>query len=513
MKKIGIYISLVMGMVIASCENDLDIANPDTPAFEVFWQNATDAEQGVNAIYSTLHRGAISRWQPMIQVSLSDEGQSRSPWTELANALDKFIIPNYNFEILRDMWRDNYIGIFRANQVLANVPGIEMDQAVRNRFLGEAYFLRGFFYYNLASLWGRAPLMLTPSTPTSTPADLPPTATREQVWAQVEADLTQAMALLPVEYAEDKDLGRATQGAARALLAKALMQQEKYTQALVPLAWLVTGPGAGIYSLMPDFRDNFLVTTENNQESVFEWQFAENLTERTDDDVATPQHNYGTSIAQFLAPRGIGWSDMQANRWLINEFQDEETESGERDPRLEATFIYDSTDVRGPDFTIVYGRTFTERYGADNDEVWFRKFLNDHWKNEEGYRSPNNYRFIRYADVLLMYAECLNQTGATTEAYPYVDRVRERVGLAPLSDVMPGLSQDAFLEQLKHERLLELCGEGHRWTDLARWGDLGPQLANRDPAFTNFQVGKNEVLPIPQQDLDINPNMEQNPNW
>ncbi|MGE5429401.1 MAG: RagB/SusD family nutrient uptake outer membrane protein [Methylococcaceae bacterium] len=508
MKKISIYITLIIGMIIASCENDLEIVNPNQPTIVVFWKNATDAEQGVNAIYSTLHRGAISRWQPMMGISLSDEGMSKSPWTDLANALDKFIIPNYNFDIVRDVWRDNYIGIFRANQVLAYVPAIEMDATLKNRYLGEAYFLRGFFYFNLATLWGNVPLMLTPSTPT----DRPSTASQAAVWAQIEADLTQAIANLPEKYTDSKDLGRATKGAANALLAKALMQQQKYQQALTPLQWLVTGPGATIYSLMPDYRDNFLVTTENNSESVFEWQFQENLTERTDDDVATPQHNYGTSIAQFLAPRGIGWSDMQSNRWMIREFEREQTVSGERDPRLAATFIYDSTDVRGPEFTMVYGQNFAQRYGA-NSEVWFRKFLNDHWKNEEGYRSPNNYRYIRYADVLLMYAECLNETGSTTAAYEFVDRVRERAGLAPLSQVKPGLSKEDFLSQIKTERLLELCGEGHRWNDLARWGDLGPELAFRDPAFANFVKGKNELLPIPQQDLDINPNLKQNPNW
>ncbi len=112
-----------------------------------------------------------------------------------------------------------------------------------------------------------------------------------------------------------------------------------------------------------------------------------------------------------------------------------------------------------------------------------------------------------------MYAECLNELGRTVEAYQYVDRVRSRVNLPALSDVMPNLSQAEFLEQIKHERLLELTGEGHRFNDLKRWGDLGPELADRDPGFANFQIGKHELLPIPQSDLDINPNLTQNPNW
>ena len=274
------------------------------------------------------------------------------------------------------------------------------------------------------------------------------------------------------------------------------------------------GQGGDIYDLTSDYRDNFLITTENNVESVFEWQFAENPNEYTDDDIATPNHNYGTSMAQFTAPVGIGWSDAEARRWVIYEF-DELTVDGNRDPRVEASFLFDSTNINGPNETMIYGVSFTDRYGdgPDSKRVWVRKFLNDHWKNEEGYRSPNNYRYIRYSDVLLMYAECLNALGRTGEAYAHVDRVRERANLAPLSTAKPGLSQDAFLEQIKHERLLELAGEGHRWNDLMRWGDVGPGLAGNDPAFNNFEVGKHELLPIPQVDLDVNPNLDQNPNW
>jgi hypothetical protein len=509
MKKIYVYIVLAAAAMFGGCEEDLDILNPNEPTIEVFWQNAQDAEQGVNAIYSTSHRGGFSRWMPMLYISRSDIGYSASPWADLANALDRFIQPDYNFGPVTDVWVDNYVGIFRANQVIANVPNIDMDESLKQRLLGEAHFLRAMFYFHLASLWGNVPLMLDPSTPT----DLPETASREQVWAQVEEDLRFAVGALPATYPDARDLGRATKGAANAMLAKVYMQQNNYQAALEPLQWLVEGEGAGIYELMPDYRDNFLVTTENNRESVFEWQFAENPTEFTDNDAQTPDHNYGTSIAQFLAPRGIGWSDMQARRWVVDEFLEERTEDGERDPRLEATFLFDYTHESGPDSTMVYGQSFTERFGADNQEVWFRKFLNDHWKNEEGYRSPNNWRFIRYSDVLLMYAEALNATGATAQAYQYVDRVRQRVGLAPLSEVMPNLSQEAFLEQLKQERLLELAGEGHRWNDLVRWGDLGVELADRDPGFANFEAGKHELLPIPQRDLDINPNLDQNPRW
>ncbi|WP_192822146.1 RagB/SusD family nutrient uptake outer membrane protein [Rufibacter sp. LB8] len=513
MKRVFLYTFAAATLVFSGCENDLDIENPNSATIESFWKTSADAELGVNAIYSTLHRGGPSRWLPFLTVIRSDEGLSNSPGAggALANAMDKFIQPDYNFGDVVAVWYDMYVGINRANQVLDNVPAIAMNEPLKQRLLGEAKFMRAFYYYHLASLWGNVPLML--STPK--PTDMPPTSPQAVVWAQVEKDLSEAAAALPAVYPNDADLGRATKGAAYALLAKTYMQQKKYAQALPPLKWLVEEDGRNIYGLMEDYRDNFLINRENNKESVFEIQFAENPTENHDDDTdpRTDQLNYGTSIAQFWAPSGIGWSDGEAHRWVTREFLQERTTMDTRDPRLEASFIYDSTDARGPSFSMVYGRTFRSRFGSNNKRVWFRKFQNDHWKDVEGYRSPNNWRFIRYSDVLLMYAEAINATSGPATAYQYVDRVRQRAKLQPLSTAMPGLDQLRFLNQLKHERITELSGEGHRWNDLARWGDLGPLLAPRDPGFANFQVGKHEFLPIPQLDLDINQNLDQNPNW
>ncbi|MFD3002945.1 RagB/SusD family nutrient uptake outer membrane protein [Pontibacter toksunensis] len=514
MKKI-LYFMLAVGLTMTSCENDLDIINPNNPTENDFWQTATDAEQGVNAIYSTLHRGPIVLWQWFYYTVRSDEAFSRSPRVDIPNNMDKFLITNYNFGETNWIYGDNYIGIFRANQVLANVPDIEMDPDLKARLLGEAKFFRGFFYYNLASLYGNVPIILEPSTTTMQPAN----ATREAVYAQAAQDLTDAAEVLPLSYS-GANVGRVTKGAAMAMLAKAYMQMRNYQAAYEPLHWLVEGPGSEIYGLLENYRENFLSTTENNKESVFEWQFATNESEFTDNDVQTPNQNYGSPLAQFIAPANIGFSDAEIRRWVVNEFHEEETVTGERDPRLSASFFFDSTDVRGPEFSMIYGQTFAQRYGPNDTRVWVRKFANDAepGRTREGFRSANNYRFVRYSDVLLMYAEVLNALGRTQEAYQYVDRVRERVGLAPLAVVKPGLSQEAFLEQIMHERVTELAGEGHRWNDLDRWGYFESQeklneLIERDPAFSTFMLDRHRLLPLPQRDVDINPNLVQNPNY
>ncbi|SEM13020.1 Starch-binding associating with outer membrane [Chitinophaga rupis] len=518
MKKIFLVSATAVMLMAAGCKSKLDIANPNTPAITNFWKTAKDAQDGVNSLYSTYHRVGLCRNQFFISMVRTDEGYSTSPNPTLVNNFDKFIITDYNLWETRTVWQDCYIGINRANQVLDNVPSIEMDEAVKQQLLGEAKFMRALFYYNLAQWWGNVPLQLK----TSLPDDHPATSTQAQVWAQIEKDLTEAAPALPIAY-NDSNKGRATRGAAYALLGKAFMQERKYQDAANAFQWFFTGEGNGVYSLVANYRDNFVITKENNSESVFEYQFAVNPTDNHDDDTDPNNQdrlNYGSSIPPFFAPRPIGFTDGQARRWVVHEFLTERTTTNQRDPRLAASFIYDSTDERGPDYTLVYGKTFSSLgYSSDpsavpnTHDVYFRKLLNDFTDNGESFHSGNNYRYIRFADVLLLYAEALNALSRSAEAYKYVDMVRERAGLQKLSVVKPGLSGATFLAQLKHERVTELSGEGHRWEDLVRWGDLGPQLAQRDAGFANFQVGKHELLPIPQQDLDVNPNLEQNPGW
>ena len=512
MKKSIILIVFVLSL-FSSCKRDFDEPNPNQPTIASFWKTSEDAVKGINAVYSTFHRGyaGYSRAMYFHGMLKGDEGFGSGGDGGL-NTLMSFSMNDNNFGLTADTWSNMYQGIYRANQVIAFVPAIAMDATLQKRIIAEAKFLRGLFYFNLTLYFGRPPLVLEPSQPTLQPAN----ATPEQAWAQVALDFTAAAADLPNSYGS-ADLGRATRGAAYAMLGKTYLQQKKNQLAADAFAWLVTGPGATLYNLTTNYRDNFIITRENNIESVFEIQHGLRDDENSDDDAnegARP--NPGVSIAKFYAPGGgPGFQDGAARRWVVNEFHQERTATGGRDPRLDATFLFDSTDVRGPDFTQIYGRSHTSRYGngGDSRKVWYRKLLNDHWRDFESFNSPNNYRMVRFADVLLMYAEALNGLGQTAAAYQYVDRVRLRAGMRPLTVAAPGLSQQAFLTQLKHERIVELSGEAWRFADLARWGDLSPTLAIRDPEFTNFRVGKHEWYPIPQTDIDLNPKLTQNPGY
>jgi hypothetical protein len=519
MKKLIILFVTAAAMGMAGCKKSLDIVNPDAVTTQQFWKTPTDAQLGVNAIYSTFHRAGICRWHFFATMIRADEGWSKSGDPNLIANFDQFVITDYNYgNVYGGLWGDNYVGVNRANQVLDNVPNIDMDATLKAQYLGEAHFLRALFYYQLTMFFGNVPLQLKSSQVT----DKTPTSPQAAVWAQIVQDCIDAAASLPVSYSGD-NIGHVTKGAANALLAKAYMQQRNYEAALVPLQAVIQ---SGIYSLTANYQDNFLETTEFNSESVFEEGNALNPNDTHDDDTQTGNEdklNYGSSLPPFFAPPQLGFTDGEARRWPIAEFNKEKTVTGARDPRLAITYLFDSTDVRGPNFTQIYGQTFASRYGTNNvsndNFVWFAKLLDYNNGttaspgNFEIFHSPNNYRYIRYADVLLMYAECLNATGATSTAYQYVDKVRQRAGLAPLSTAKPGLNKDDFLTQLKHERITELTGEGHRWDDLARWGDLTPALAARDAGFKNFVPGKNEFFPIPQREIDVNPNIKQNPGY
>ena len=481
--------TVLVGAAWAGCVN-LDLTDPNEPSSDTFWQTPAQAVAGVNAAYNALeNNGTYGRWLVFATDLRSDIGMIQSPWTDLSN-FTKFTFTSYDFEVNREIWQHHYEAIFRANQVIARVPGIRMDAALRDRIVGEAKFIRALMYFNLVTLYGNVPLTTTPPTPTDRPA----TASPAEVWAQIERDLTDARAALPQSYS-GADVGRATWGAATALLGKAEMQQGKWSAAAATLQEVI---GSGLYDLMPNYADNFTDRFENNQESLFEVQFG--------DRSFLSSGLRGLNISRMVGPCGPSFCDGRPTRWYVEQFLQDSTVGGQVDPRLDLTIYYNK-----PGGMDVYGTPFATRYSADTSVLFFKKY-GEYYLGlpDQDWDAAINFRVIRYADVLLLEAEALNELGRTAEAYPLVDQVRARVTLAPLP---VGLSQVAMRDRILRERMFELGLEGQRWADLARHNLVTPALQADDAEFQFFVAGKSELLPIPQTERDLNPNVKQNPGW
>src|SRR3954470_6362141 len=351
--------SLLIGAALVACTQDLNITNPNAPDTANFWRTQADAISGINATYSGLEqRGTYQRWLAFAYDIRSDEGMSLSPWTELRQ-WNGFVQGDKNFEPSREIWWHHYWTIFRANQVIAYVPNINMDAALRSRIVGEAKFIRALLYFNLVNLYGNPPLILVPPAP----RDLPPNATPAEIYAQIETDLTDAAAALPTSYPAT-DLGRATKGAALAMLGKAQLQERKWQEAATTLAQVV---GMSQYGLMPNYADNFTDKFENNVESVFEVQFA--------DEDQLSQGVAGLNIARMVgACRGNAgvdpsYCDGLPTQWYFNQFFPDTLNRAVYDPRLDATLFWNR-----PGGMDVYGTPYTTRYGATATNVYWKKW-------------------------------------------------------------------------------------------------------------------------------------------
>jgi len=521
MKKI-IYILFAV-FLFTSCK--VDVQNPNAITTATFWETERDAEYGVNAIYNMFYKpGTYSRWIWFRLDLTSDEGFSQSPWAELKE-WTQFRYTNYNFwEGNGWTYRDCYEAIFRANQVLHFVPDMEFaDNTKKEQLLGQAYFLRGLYYYNLALLWGSENKSLPIVLELSTPGMQPEGHTETEVYQQAVLDFMEAEKRLP-EVWDDTNKGRATKGASLAYQAKCYMQLHQWDEAKTALSWLVDGDGKQYYDLTNNYFDNFTKDRENNIESVFEIQYSDIHKAPAGDGDFDVDPNLGVNRGQFFAPPGIGWTDGELRPWLVDEFKKEKDLDDNIDSRLRYTAFYSDMHKDFPDNTRIYGLTSTDAlWSQDNwrGRVFFRKYGSDYYRDFDDYHNPTNVRLIRFADVLLMYAECIAESGGDlTTAVAQVDRVRERANMPKLTvnHAASTSSKEAFLKRLQMERVLELATEGHRWADIKRWGLLDNEtgineLKARDPDFENFVIGRHKRLPIPSDEDNNNPNVKQNPNY
>lgn len=527
---------------LSSCNDWLTEETPGTTKVSEFFTSLSTAEAVVNAAYVPMTWEFGTTYYPEWYFGdiVSDDalkgGQDINDGADLRE-LENFKANSDN-EILLGYYRAQWQGIQRANLAIDEIPTTrietEGDEAekqakYRDRYLGEAYFLRGFYYFRLARMFGGMPLI-----------DYVIKSSNQ--WAQTRStmDKTLNFAIEDFKRAENllwekdkysnEELGRATKGAAQAMLLKANLYRADYlrnagneTEAQKYFAeaakWGEKVIKSRQYSLWPNYLDNFRLANENGRESVFEIQYTEEATS----DYGGEGYTRGTMTTILQRSRSsafgeAGWGYDRPTQNLYNEY-----EAG--DARRDETILTPTDEqIETPAQEIYCGdRMLNRKYAMYNDGT-----NGGIYKLAHATRSPKNNIQIRYADVLLMYAEACCESGDLPSAKTALKEVRDRAGLSqfPYTAVIQGQTvtfndnQEDLRKAIRHERRVELAMEGHRWFDLTRWGIaketmdtyMAGETEEAKELYGTFQKGKHELFPIPSKEIDLS-GIEQNPNW
>lgn len=479
-------------LAMVGCSKDyLDKQPLDTINTENYPNNAEELVTVVNGAYQPLQWPKLYNlrmWSTDIMAGNSIVGAGGGSDGIETQDMANFVTSTDNAGVL-DLWRGPWPGILMSNIVLKTAPELDIDEAIKNRSMGEAYFLRAHYYFILARFFGDVPLITKPQ---SSDGDLLPSRDPvEEVYAQIISDLEAAAELLPAKSSySGADLGRVPKGAAYGMLAKVHLTLGHYQEA-VNYAAKVEELG---YALNENYADNFNYHNENSKESIFEVQYASDGGFNF-----WSNENQASWASPFMGPRGsnfvagaFGWN--QPTQEFVSQYED-------GDKRKDVTILYEG----GPKFD---GKDYTSSYSLTSYNT--RKFLVPLSEVSSYDNSPLNFPVLRYADVLLMRAEALNELGQTAEAETYLNMVRNRAGL---DDIQSGLSQEDFRKAVLHERRIELAFEGQRWFDLIRVNNGQYGLEFLHSIGKNNASQKHLLFPIPQIELDRNPNLTQNPGY
>lgn len=489
MKKIKLIILLfVCVSATQTCdENDLFLTNPNELSPETYFTNEPQLRSAVNATYATLQtRGLYSRHMFFMMDNMSHENLG-NPQLEA----DKVVYVNFSFDSshgpIGAYWESCYRGINKANFVISNqekidaIPESFVSQQLKEKYIGEAKFLRALYYFFLVTRFGDVPLVLDLAG-----EDLP-RSPKSEVYDQIISDLQDAQSSLFVE----DDRGRPTSGSATALLGKVYLFLDNKAAALTEFNKIY-----GQYSLEPNFFNNFTEEDEHGPESIFEIEYDDDL--GTADQWNSDVSGEGAVEATFRGQEyGLfDWFNVYPSPDLLDEYED-------GDPRFAFTF-YSAGDTYAGGVV-----TPADLTAGEVRRAGWRKYQNYYKDANEDQTSGINFKYLRYADVLLMMAECVYENDPA-QAVAYINEVRQRpsVNMPPLSS---DLSSAAVFEAIKHERKVELAGEQVRFNDMIRWGIAAEELAG-----TGFQPGVHTLLPIPDREIVANSMIgpeDQNPGY
>lgn len=497
MKNIHIlaYGTLIFGLILFSgCEDFLDEDLKGQRSDRQFFQTANDAELALTGVYNVLSfSNADNRIWVFGDVASDDAAKGGIPGDQAdIGLIDDFNINTDNGN-LRTVWGIYYEGVSRANKLLDNIDAIEMDTERKNQIKGEAKFLRAYFYYWLVNIFGDVPIHTTTPAPEELQKPAAPVAT---VYSDVIiADLQDASTLLPEIYT-GTNLGRASSMAAYAFLTRVYLFTGQWQMAEESAREVVS---SGLFDLALLFRDNFIVATKDNNEVIFAVRH-----------LGLMDPMMGNRLNQWFAPRANnGYAFNVPTQDFVDAF--EQTEAGIYDPRLDYTVGREGQEW------INEGEMFNPDWSPTG--YLQKKYLQPLAEVPVQLKAEGelHYIFLRYADVLLMLAEALNEQGKTGEAAGYVNEVRKRARESYLHDPdLPGYGQipdgllpdvnagdqQAMRNIIRHERRVELGFEFHRYFDIMRYGENYAMEAFADKENFNYQ--QNRYFPIPQSELDTN---------
>lgn len=489
----GIKGCILIGLIamLSACSNIIDENPKDQVLASNFFSSENDAMAAVNGIYSILgstsdfYGGCAGVYHSNYWVlqGLASDNMTN----ELVGAVDYDRLEIFSYtstnSIVLDLWIKSYQAISYANFAIEGIPDTPMDDVLRERLLGEARFLRGLLYFELVRVFGEIPLVLPETQYLLTPEK----ASVGELYELILKDLLFAKDVLPQSYPIRNGMGRATQGAAFALLGEVYLTKKDYSDAVDYYKQVVD---LGVYQLWPNFADAFNLENEDGQESVFSIGFSDG-----------GGSIHFCEVGQFnvrLLPRELnqqipgvnaqGW--QRPTQTLYDQFDP-------LDQRRKVTFI---TEIQN----ITSGSTVT--IPSHISKYW------DRINEPEAGNTYQDFQRIRYSGVLLAYAEALNEanSGPTAEAYSAINTVRKRARFDGTveQNILPdlvGLNYTDFKEAVLHERRLELVGEGKRWFDLVRNDVLVKKVLEEKPNAIVQDYHK--LFPIPQREVDLNPNL------
>lgn len=489
-------------MGLAACTGSFldEKTDPNNLTPGLFWKSEGDIVKGLTGAYAYLQPNMqwAAPFERFIVVDCyrSDELDFRADvtsWLQIAT----FVNTPTN-SVSKSEWTNLYTGINYANQCIDHIPVVpEVSDEVKDKAMAEARFLRAYYYYRLFLNFGERIPLYTRSLEGTDEEFYPEQAAPGQLVAFIEKELSEIQAVLPEPGAyTDARAGRITRYAAAAILGKFYLFRHEEAKAEKEFAKLI-----GRYELMENYQDNFDGLHKNNKESVFEIQYS--------GDRSGGHREYHRIALHLASSNAEGYEEAYPSGWLFETLKKDRTADGRYSQRLYSTILFDDPDTKA--FYFEEGKHFTD-YHRPGELFWHKYVTWDPSQSQYWDCSAYNIPVVRYADVLLLYAECLNHRGATAEAIGYINQVRRRVHVPELPAT---LSKEEVLQHLQQvERPCELALEGTRWYDLIRWGIVGKTLReHRKPYVENFVESKHLLFPIPHDEFLLNPDWEQNPNF